>query len=105
MPDPILVGRNADKIEALAQAHGIERWTTDLDAALANPRRRRLLRRRHDADARPSCLARAIAAGKHVYCEKPIATTLAEALELAALAEKAGVKNGVVRTSCSCPGC
>lgn len=37
IPDPIIVGRNASKIEALAQRHGIERWTTDLDAALANP--------------------------------------------------------------------
>ncbi|MES2613776.1 MAG: gfo/Idh/MocA family oxidoreductase, partial [Pseudomonadota bacterium] len=37
MPDPILIGRNAEKMEALAKAHGIARWGTDLDAALANP--------------------------------------------------------------------
>ena len=36
MPDPILIGRNAEKIEALAKAHGIARWGTDLAAALAN---------------------------------------------------------------------
>src|SRR5512137_2096253 len=36
MPDPILIGRNADKIAALAQAHGIARWGTDIGKALAN---------------------------------------------------------------------
>ena len=35
MPDPILVGRNAAKVEQLAKAHDVARWTTDLDAALA----------------------------------------------------------------------
>ena len=51
MPDPILIGRNAEKIEALAQAHGIARWGTNLDAGAGQPRRHRVLRRRHDADA------------------------------------------------------
>ena len=51
MPDPILIGRNAEKIEALAKANGIARWGTDLDAALANKDDTDLLRRRHDADA------------------------------------------------------
>ena len=51
MPDPILIGRNAEKIEALAKAHGIARWGTDLDGRLAEPGRHRLLRRRHHADA------------------------------------------------------
>ena len=37
IPDPILVGRNADKLRSLADAHGLEHWTTDLDAALADP--------------------------------------------------------------------
>src|SRR5439155_24371519 len=36
MPDPILVGRNDAKLAALARANGVERWTTDLAAALAN---------------------------------------------------------------------
>src|SRR5262249_25326250 len=36
MPDPILVGRNEAKVAELAKAHGIARWTTDLDGALKN---------------------------------------------------------------------
>jgi len=51
MPDPIIVGRNREKLEALAKQHGLERLGTDLEAALAAPRDESLLRRRHDADA------------------------------------------------------
>ena len=51
IPDPILVGRNADKLQALAKQHKVERWTTDLAAALADREGRDFLRRRHDADA------------------------------------------------------
>ncbi|HZV92032.1 MAG TPA: Gfo/Idh/MocA family oxidoreductase [Caldimonas sp.] len=103
MPDPILIGRDAGKIEALARAHGIDRWGTDLDAALAN---------QDDAvffDAgttqmRPTLLARAIRAGKHVYCEKPIATNLNEAVEIARLAQASGLKNGAVQDKLFLPG-
>jgi predicted dehydrogenase len=103
MPDPILVGRNAAKTEALAGAHGVERWTTDLEAALADPQDE-IFFDAGTTQMRPLLLARAIAAGKHVYCEKPSATTLAEALQAAALAEKAGVKNGVVMDKLFLPG-
>ncbi|MFO1306449.1 MAG: Gfo/Idh/MocA family oxidoreductase [Burkholderiales bacterium] len=103
MPDPILVGRNADKLAALAKAHGIGRVETDVDRALGN---------RDDAvffDAattqmRPELLRRAIAAGKHVYCEKPTATTLDQALDIARTAERAGVKNGAVQDKLFLPG-
>ncbi len=103
MPDPLLVGRNAKKVEALAREHGVERWTGDLAAALKSP---------HDQvffDAastklRPSLLRRAIAAGKHVYCEKPVSTTLAEAKALYAAARKAGIKHGVVQDKLWLPG-
>ena len=103
MPDPILIGRNAEKMEALAKAHGVARWGTDLDAALANPKDTVFF----DAGTtqmRPALLARAIRAGKHVYCEKPIATNLNEAVEVARLAELAGVKNGAVQDKLFLPG-
>jgi predicted dehydrogenase len=103
MPDPILVGRNADKTEALARAHGVQRWTTDLAATLAS-RDDEIFFDAGTTQMRPAVLARAIAAGKHVYCEKPTATALAEAAEVAALAEAAGVKNGVVMDKLFLPG-
>ena len=103
MPDPILVGRNADKLEALARSHGLERWTTDLDAALADP---------DDAvffdaattEMRTGLLRKAIEAGKHVYCEKPVSDDLASALEVARLADEAGVRHGVVQDKIFLPG-
>src|SRR2546422_662966 len=96
MPDPILVGRNAEKVLSLARQYGIERATGDLDGALENP---------DDAvffDAattqmRADLLTRAIRAGKHVYCEKPIADTLAKAVAVAKLAKESGIKHGVVQ--------
>ena len=95
MPDPILLGRNAQKMEALARETGIERWSTNLDECLENP---------DDAlyfDAvltqhRAENIKKAIAKGKHIYTEKPIAATVEDALELARLATQAGVKNGAV---------
>jgi predicted dehydrogenase len=101
--DPILVGRNAEKIEALAKAHGIERWTTDLDAAIANGADE-IFFDAATTQLRPTLLERAVAAGKHIYCEKPIATNLAEALKICRLAEERGVKNGVVQDKLFLPG-
>jgi predicted dehydrogenase len=101
--DPILVGRNAQKIEALAKENQVDRWTTDVDAALAN---------HHDTvffDAattqlRAKLLKKAMDAGKHVYCEKPTAETLEDALGLARYAKRKGVKNGVVHDKLYLPG-
>ena len=103
IPDPILVGRNAEKLRKLAIDHGVERWTTDLDEALRNP---------DDAvffDAastklRPTLLKKALTAKKHVYCEKPVATSLAQALDLYRAAKKAGVLHGVVQDKLWLPG-
>lgn len=103
MPDPILIGRDAEKIEALARAHGINRFGTNLDAALADPADTVFF----DAGTtqmRPQLLARALRAGKHVYCEKPIATTLAEALEIAQVAQASGLKHGAVQDKLFLPG-
>lgn len=107
LPDPILIGRNAEKVQALAQAHGIARWGTDLGAALANPADTVFF----DAGTtqmRPQLLAKAIAAGKHVYCEKPVATTLDEAMAIARMADEArrtrGLKSGAVQDKLFLPG-
>ena len=103
MPDPILVGRNADKLAALTQAHGIARWTTDLDAALADPKDE-IFFDAATTQLRSGLLQRAIAAGRHVYCEKPIADNLADALAVARLAKQAGIKHGVVQDKLFLPG-
>jgi predicted dehydrogenase len=103
VPDPILVGRNAEKIAEVARRHGIERSTTDLDAALSAGEDKIFF----DAGAtqmRAGLLSRAIAAGKHVYTEKPIAETLEEALAVARFARRKGVKSGVVHDKLYLPG-
>ena len=102
-PDPILVGRSERKVRALAEAHGLERWSTDLDACLANPDDTVYFDAQTTAARAPAVRA-AIRAGKHVYCEKPLADTLDEALDLARLARQAGVKNGVVQDKLFLPG-
>jgi predicted dehydrogenase len=103
MPDPILVGRNPAKIEELARRHGVERWTTDLDSALS-AKQDQVFFDAASTQLRPKLLKRAIAAGKHIYCEKPVATTLAEAKDLYAAAKKARVKHGVVQDKLWLPG-
>ena len=103
MPDPILVGRNAEKIEALARTHRIERWGSDLDRALENPADTVFFDAR-TTQMRPTLLAKALRAGKHVYCEKPIATTLAEAMDIAQMAQKSGLKHGAVQDKLFLPG-
>ena len=103
MPDPILVGRDERKLRALAETYGIERWTTDLDAALANDRDQIYF----DAtltQLRAANVRRAIERGKHVYCEKPLSISTEEALDLARLADQAGVKHGVVQDKLFLPG-
>jgi predicted dehydrogenase len=103
MPDPILVGRNRDKLEALARAHGIARVSTDLDACLADPADE-IFFDAASTQLRAGLLKRAMAAGKHVYSEKPTADTLEDALSIAAAAKAAGVKNGVVQDKLFLPG-
>lgn len=103
MPDPILVGRNAAKIEHLAKTYNVERWGTDLDAALAN-KDDIIFFDAGSTQMRAELLKKAIAAGKHVYCEKPIAEDLDIALDLAKTAEDAGVKNGAVQDKLWLPG-
>src|SRR5258706_13812662 len=103
MPDPILVGRNASKLSALAAVNGVSRWTTDLDAALGN-RDDTVYFDAASTGLRPQLIKKAIAAGKHIYTEKPIAPTLSQALELYHLAKAAGIRHGVVQDKLWLPG-
>jgi predicted dehydrogenase len=103
VPDPLLVGRDARKLEALADAHGIARWTLDLKAALADPDYE-LFFDAASTRLRAGVLRQAIAARKHVYCEKPAATSLADALELYRAAKAAGIRHGVVQDKLWLPG-
>jgi predicted dehydrogenase len=103
MPDPILLGRNAEALERLARTHGISRWSTDVDGALANPADT-VFFDSASTQGRASLLERAMRAGKHVYCEKPVAPSLSAALELVRLARKCGVKHGVVQDKLFLPG-
>jgi len=103
MPDPILVGRNAEKLQALARSAGLDRWTTDLDGALADAEAEVYF----DAGStvlRAGNLTKAIAAGKHVYCEKPIADGLDAAVKVYKLAAKKGCRHGVVQDKLWAPG-
>jgi len=103
LPDPILVGRNPIKLEKLAQQSGVTKTTTDLDKALADSHNV-IYFDAQTTDRRADAVKKAIAAGKHVYCEKPTAVTTDAAYELYALAKKAGVKNGVVQDKLWLPG-
>ncbi|MCK6628987.1 MAG: Gfo/Idh/MocA family oxidoreductase [Anaerolineae bacterium] len=103
VPEPILVGRNEHKLRALAVEHGLTRYTTDLDACLSDPAYPVYF----DAQLtglRVEAVRKAIAAGKAIYCEKPVADTLADALTLCREAEAAQVKNGVVQDKLFLPG-
>jgi predicted dehydrogenase len=102
-PEPVLVGRDRAKLAEIAERHGLAEWTTDLPAALASPEvsiyfDAQITQRREEA------IRAAIEAGKHIYAEKPTATGLAGAVELARLAEAAGVKHGVVQDKLFLPG-
>src|SRR5688572_22626727 len=96
MPDPVLVGRNAEKVGAIAKKHNIARTATSVEAALAN-KDDTIFFDAGSTQMRVGLLRKAIAAGKHVYCEKPVSETLAEALSVAQAAHDKGVKSGVVQ--------
>src|SRR5690242_9147373 len=103
MPDPILVGRSREKVQRLAQAHGLERWTTDLDAALAGPDDE-IYFDAASTNLRKENVEKALAAGKHIYCEKPTAASLEDAIAIWRRAKRAGVKHGVVQDKLFLPG-
>ncbi|MGG5752174.1 Gfo/Idh/MocA family protein [Zafaria sp. Z1313] len=101
--EPILIGRNEDKIKELARLHKVEHWSTDLDAVINDPTVDIVF----DASMtslRHATLSKAIAAGKHLFTEKPTAETLDEAVDLARQARAAGVTAGVVHDKLYLPG-
>jgi predicted dehydrogenase len=102
IPELLLVGRDAGRLSALAAAHGNQRWTTNLDEALAGPDR--IFMDCAATGDRPKRVRQAIATGKHIHIEKPTAPTVDEAMELARLAERAGVRHGVIQDKLFLPG-
>ncbi|MFG2225302.1 Gfo/Idh/MocA family protein [Streptomyces sp. NPDC048644] len=102
-PEPVLVGRSSDKLRILADRYGIDHWSCDLDTVLSDGSVGIYFDAQVTA-AREAAVRKAVAAGKHVYVEKPTAGDAAGAQELARLAEAAGVKNGVVQDKLFLPG-
>ncbi len=103
MPDPVLVGRNPAKLEKLKKMSGVEKVSTDLDAVLSDPDYTVYF----DAQTtglRAGAVKKAVKAGKHIYCEKPVATDTDTAIELYRICEEAGLKHGVVQDKLWLPG-
>jgi predicted dehydrogenase len=103
IPDPILVGRSVEKVSALAERHGVKRVAKDIESALANPDDT-IFFDAGSTQMRVGLLTRAIKAGKHIYCEKPLSETLEESLSLARLANSHNVKTGIVQDKLYLPG-
>lgn len=103
MPDPVLVGRNADKLQKRAERSGIDKWTTDLDSVLKDDHNR-IYFDAQITDLRAEAIKKAIAAGKHIYSEKPTASSAGQAYDLYKLAKDAGIKHGVVQDKLWLPG-
>ena len=103
MPDPILVGRNEDKLKELCARTSVKKYTTDLDKVMAD-KSYSVYFDAQTTGRRADAVRKAVAAGKHVYCEKPTAVDVKTAVELYELCKKAGVKNGVVQDKLWLPG-
>jgi predicted dehydrogenase len=101
--EPILVGRNAEKLAALAAEHDVANFTTNLDEALGDASASVYFDAQVTSERKKSIL-KAIAAGKHIYTEKPIAESVPEGVELVTAAREAGVTSGVVHDKLYLPG-
>ena len=102
-PELVLVGRNPSRVGEIAARYDLPDWSTDLSALLG----RDDVQVYFDAQltrAREHAVLAAIAAGKHVYTEKPLAETTQTALRLARAARDAGVCHGVVQDKLFLPG-
>ncbi|WP_220392891.1 Gfo/Idh/MocA family protein [Chitinophaga lutea] len=103
MPEPVLVGRNHTRLQQLAEKSGIGAFTTDLKGVLSDPAYT-IYFDAQTTGRRAQSIRQAVAVGKHIYCEKPVASETAVALELHRLCEQAGVKHGVVQDKLWLPG-
>ena len=103
MPDPILVGRDMSKLEKLSTLSGVKKITTNLAETLADPSNI-IYFDSQTTGRRAEAVRQAVKAGKHIYCEKPIAVDTKTALELYKLCTDAKLKNGVVQDKLWLPG-
>jgi predicted dehydrogenase len=103
MPDPVLVGRSENKLRKLAEMSGVKKWTTDLDSVIQDSAYQ-IYFDAQTTGRRAEAVKMAARAGKHVYCEKPVATDTQTALELYNVCREAGVKHGVVQDKLWLPG-
>jgi predicted dehydrogenase len=103
MPDPILLGRNEEKLKALAATYRLKRFSTNLDACLSDPYNE-IYFDAQSTNLRAKSVLKAIAAAKSIYSEKPVASNLDEALSLCRAIKAAGIKNGVVQDKLWLPG-
>jgi len=103
IPVPVLVGRDENKLKKLSDLSGVKKISTNLDEVLSDPAYS-IYFDSQTTDRRASAVRKAVAAGKHIYCEKPIAVDTKEAMELYQLCKNAGVKNGVVQDKLWLPG-
>jgi predicted dehydrogenase len=101
--EPILVGRNAEKLATLAAEHGVADFTTNLDEALSDDSASIYFDAQVTSERKKSIL-KAIGAGKHIFTEKPIAESVSEGVELVTATREAGIINGVVHDKLYLPG-
>jgi predicted dehydrogenase len=103
MPRLLLSGRDEKRLATLARGNEIDCWTTNLDAALSDPGFSIFF----DAAAtvqRVPTLTKAIAAGKHIYSEKPVSLSVSEGMSLLAAVRARGLKHGAVEDKIFLPG-
>lgn len=85
-----VLSANAERGAGFASAHGIPSSTTSLDEMLADDDIGAVYISTTNEKHLPQAMA-AIAAGKHVMCEKPLAMSAADAAKMVSAAEEAGV--------------
>jgi len=103
MPDPVLIGRDENKLQKLSAISGVKKFSTNLDEVLADTNNL-IYFDSQTTGRRADGIRKAVKAGKHIYCEKPIAVNTSEAMELYQLCKNAGLKNGVVQDKLWLPG-